>query len=169
MVFLSHSQENNSDFVLVHDDELIGILERDAAALDSEPGSSAVCQTLYDRVIGELKKPNLRSEIKFQLLNKTVDILANILRDGFQDDPHLNLSPSIEIRPLISGLGHSKEKGHQETAQQFVEHFTDRKCKSPFFFCEGLNPLVLLQVPSSNYVDTQGQSGLSHSLLTASA
>lgn len=38
MGFSSHSQENNSDFVLVHDDELIGILERDAAALDSEPG-----------------------------------------------------------------------------------------------------------------------------------
>jgi hypothetical protein len=39
---MSHSQENNSDFVLVHDDELIGILERDAEAPDSEPGSSSV-------------------------------------------------------------------------------------------------------------------------------
>lgn len=34
--------ENDSDFVLVHDDELIRILERDAAALDSEPGSSSM-------------------------------------------------------------------------------------------------------------------------------
>ena len=37
---MPHSQENASSFVLVHDDELIGILERDAAALDYEPGSS---------------------------------------------------------------------------------------------------------------------------------
>ena len=144
---LSHSQENNSDFVLVHDDELIGILGKDAAALDSEPGSSdgrqAVCQSLYNRVIGELKKPNLKPDIKFQLLKNTVDILRNILRDILQGSPHLNLRPSIEIRPLISDLGHSKEKDHQEMAQQFVEHFTDRKCKSPFFFCEGLNALVL--------------------------
>ena len=124
------SQENSSDFVLVHDDELIGILGKDAAALDSEPGSlvgrRAVCQTLYNRVIGELKKPSLKPEIKFQLLNNTVDMLGNILRI-FQDSPQLNLSPSIEIRPLISDLGRSKEKGHPETAQQFVEQFTDRK------------------------------------------
>ena len=131
MGFLSHSQENNSDFVLVHDDELIGILGKDAAALDSEPeslvGQRAVCQTLYDRVIGELKKPDLKPENKFQLLNNTADMLGNILRDILQDSPELNLNPSMEIRPLVSDLGHSKEKGHQETAQQFVEHFTDRK------------------------------------------
>ena len=140
---------------MVHDDELIGILERDAAALDLGPGSSdgrqAVCQTLYNRAIGELKKPDLEPEIKFQLLNNTVDILGNILREVLQDSPHLylnphpnlsphknlgshknhsphlNLSPSIEIRPLISDIGHSKEKGHQQTAQQFMEQFTDRK------------------------------------------
>lgn len=41
LMFLSHSQESDSEFVLVHDDELIGMLERDAAALDSEPGSSS--------------------------------------------------------------------------------------------------------------------------------
>ena len=34
LIFLSHSQESDSEFVLVHDDELIGMLERDAAALD---------------------------------------------------------------------------------------------------------------------------------------
>ena len=128
---LSHSQENNSDFVLVHDDELIGILGKDAAALDSEPGSSdgrqAVCQSLYNRVIGELKKPNLKPEMKFQLLNNTVDMLGNILTKISQGSRQLNLSPSIKIRPLISDLGHSKEKGHRETAQQFVEQFTDRK------------------------------------------
>ena len=34
LMFSSHSQESDSEFVLVHDDELIGMLERDAAALD---------------------------------------------------------------------------------------------------------------------------------------
>ena len=128
MGFLSHSQENNSDFVLVHDDELIGVLGKDAAALDFEPvGRRAVCQTLYDRVIGELKKPDLKPENKFQLLNNTTDMLGNMLGDILQDSPDLNLNPSMEIRPLVSDLGHSKEKGHQQTAQQFLEHFTDRK------------------------------------------
>ncbi|EDR00706.1 uncharacterized protein LACBIDRAFT_395936 [Laccaria bicolor S238N-H82] len=136
-VAIKKFMENDSDLILVHDDELIGILKRDAAALDSEPGSSderrAVCQTLYDRAIGELKKPDLKPENKFQLLNNTVDILGNILRDGPHFDldphsnlsPHLNLSPSIEIRPLISDLGRSKEKGHQEAAQQFLDQLTD--------------------------------------------
>jgi len=112
------SQGNNSDFILVHDDDLIGILERDLA-----DGWRAVCQTLYNRVIGELKKPNLKPEIKFQLLNNMVDTLANILRDS----PPLTLSPLIKIHPLVSDLRHSKEKGHQETAEKFVEQFMDCK------------------------------------------
>ena len=75
---------------------------------------------MYNQVIDELKKPALEPEVTFQLLQDMVDILgrhrANII-----------LSPSIEIWPLIADLRHSNEKRYQETAQQFVEQFTDRK------------------------------------------
>jgi len=48
MVSLCRSQENDSDLVLVHDDELIGILERAAADLDSESRSSSmVCNPVF--------------------------------------------------------------------------------------------------------------------------
>ena len=55
-MFLSHSQDSDSEFVLVHDDELIGMLERDAAALDSEPGSSSAVlhAPLVQKMIGNL-------------------------------------------------------------------------------------------------------------------
>ena len=56
LMFSSHSQESDSEFVLVHDNELIGMLERDAAALDSEPGSSSAVlhAPLVQRMIGNL-------------------------------------------------------------------------------------------------------------------
>ena len=55
-MFLSHSQDSDSEFVLVHDDELIGMLERDAAALDSVPGSSSAVlhAPLVQKMIGNL-------------------------------------------------------------------------------------------------------------------
>ena len=77
-------------------------------------------QALYDQVIDGLKTPALKPEIMFQVLHNTVDILG-----GHQAD--LKLSPSIEIWPLIADLRHSNEKRYQETAQHFVEQFTDRK------------------------------------------
>ena len=75
---------------------------------------------MYDQVIDGLKTPALKPEIMFQVLHNTVDILG-----GHQAD--LKLSPSIEIWPLIADLRHSNEKRYQETAQQFVDQFTDRK------------------------------------------
>ena len=77
-------------------------------------------QAVYDQVIDGLKTPALKPEIMFQVLHNTVDILG-----GHQAD--LKLSPSVEIWPLIADLRHSNEKRYQETAQQFVEQFTDRK------------------------------------------
>ena len=77
-------------------------------------------QGVYDQVVKGLKKPALKPEITFQLLHNTVDILGG-------HGANLKLSPSIEICPLIADLRHSNEKRHQETAQQFVDQFTDRK------------------------------------------
>ena len=77
-------------------------------------------QAVYDQIIDELKKAALEPETMFQLLHNRVDILG-----GHQAD--LKLSPSIEIWPLIADLRHSNEKRYQETAQHFVEQFTDRK------------------------------------------
>ena len=74
---------------------------------------------MYDGVIDKLKKPDLEPEVTFQLLHDMVDSLgrhrANII-----------LSPSIKIWPLIADLRHSNEKRYQETAQQFLQQFTDR-------------------------------------------
>ena len=77
-------------------------------------------QAVYDQAIGELKKAALEPEITFQLLGKTVDMLGG-------NSANIILSPSIEIWPLIADLRHSNEQRYQETAQQFVEQFTDRK------------------------------------------
>ena len=77
-------------------------------------------QAVYDQVVNELKKPALKPEIMFQLLHNTVDILG--------DHPaYLQLSPSIEIWPLVAVLRRSNEKRYWEIVQQFVEQFTDRK------------------------------------------
>ena len=76
---------------------------------------------MYDEVIDELKKPALEPEITFQLLDNTLNILGRVHRANLQ------LSLSIEICPLITDLRHSNEKRYQETPQQFVGHFTDRK------------------------------------------
>ena len=78
-------------------------------------------QAVYDQVIDELKKPALKPEITFQLLYNTVNILGRV------HQANLQLSPSIEICPLVADLRRSNERHYQETAQQFVEHFTDRK------------------------------------------
>ena len=78
-------------------------------------------QAVYDQIIDELKKPALKPEITFQLLDNIVNILGGIHR------ANLNLSPSIEICPLVANLRHSHEKRYRETAQQFIEQFTDRK------------------------------------------
>ena len=75
---------------------------------------------MYDEVIDELKKATLEPEITFQRLRNTVDILG-----GYR--ANLKLIPSIEIWPLVAVLRRSDEKRYQETAQQFVEQFTDRK------------------------------------------
>ena len=75
---------------------------------------------MYDQVIDELKKAALEPEIMFQLLGKTVEVLG-------RHRANLKLSPSIEIWPLIADLRHSNENRYQETAQQFLEQFTDRK------------------------------------------
>ena len=75
---------------------------------------------MYNEVINELKKAALEPEIMFQLLHNTVDILGG-------HPANLKLIQSIEIWPLIADLRHSNEKRYQETAQQFVEQFTDRK------------------------------------------
>ena len=75
---------------------------------------------MYDQVIDELKKAALEPEAMFQLLHNTIDILGG-------PPTNLKLSPSIEICPLVADLQHSDEKRYQETAQQFVEQFTDRK------------------------------------------
>ena len=77
-------------------------------------------QAVYDEVIHWLKEPALEPEIMFQLLGKMVDILGG-------HRANLKLSPSIEICPLVAFLRRSNEKRYQETAQQFVEQFTDRK------------------------------------------
>ena len=78
-------------------------------------------QAVYDQVIDELKKPALKPEIMFQLLDNTVNILGRV------HQANLKLSPSIEICPLVADLRHSNERRYQETAQRFVEEFTDRK------------------------------------------
>jgi hypothetical protein len=78
-------------------------------------------QAVYDQIIDGLKKPALKPEIAFQLLRNTVDILGGVHR------ANLKLSPSIEICPLVADLRRSNEKRYQETAQQFVEQFTDRE------------------------------------------
>ena len=78
-------------------------------------------QAVYDRVIEELKKPALKPDVTFQLLDNTVNILGRVHRANLQ------LSLSIEICPLIADLRHSNVKRYQEIAQQFVEQFTDRK------------------------------------------
>jgi hypothetical protein len=78
-------------------------------------------QAVYDQIIDGLKNHALKPEIAFQLLHNTVDILGGVHK------ANLKLSPSIEICPLIAVLRHSDEKRYQETAQQFVEQFTDRK------------------------------------------
>ena len=75
---------------------------------------------MYGQVIDELKKHALEPEITFQLLHNTVDILGG-------HGANLKLSPSIEIWPLVADLRQSNEQRYQETAQQFVEQFTDRK------------------------------------------
>ena len=75
---------------------------------------------MYDQVIDGLKTPALKPEIIFQVLHNTVDILG-----GHRAD--LKLSPSIEIRRLVADLQHSNKKRYQETAQLFVQQFTDRK------------------------------------------
>ena len=75
---------------------------------------------MYDEVVEGLKRPALKPEITFQLLHNTIDILGG-------HRANLNLSPSIEICPLVADLRHSYEKRYQETAQQFVEQFTNRK------------------------------------------
>ena len=56
----------------------------------------------------------------FRLLQNTVDILGG-------HGANLKLSPSIEIGPLVAVLRRSNEKRYRETAQHFVEQFTDRK------------------------------------------
>ena len=77
-------------------------------------------QAAYDQAIDNLKKLALDPEITFKLLRDTVDIL-------WGHPANLRLSPSIEICPLVADLRRSNEKRYQETAQQFVEQFTDRK------------------------------------------
>ena len=75
---------------------------------------------MYDEVVEGLKRPALKPEITFQLLHNTIDILGG-------HRANLNLSPSIEICPLVADLRRSKEKRYQEIAKQFLEKFTDRK------------------------------------------
>ena len=75
---------------------------------------------MYDEVIDELKKPALEREVTFQIMHDIVDILG-------RHRANLKLIPSIEIWPLVAVLRRSDEKRYQETAQQFVEQFTDRK------------------------------------------
>ena len=75
---------------------------------------------MYDQVIDGLKQPAVKPEITFQLLQNTIDILGG-------HGANLKLNPSIEIRPLVADLCHSNEERYQETAQHFVEQFTDRK------------------------------------------
>ena len=77
-------------------------------------------QGVYNEGIEELKKAALEPEITFQLLHTMVDILGD-------HRANLKLSPSMEICPLVADLRRSNEKRYQETAQQFVEQFTDRK------------------------------------------
>ena len=77
-------------------------------------------QALYDQVIEELKKPALKPDITFQLLDNTVNILGRVHRANFKP------SPSIEIWPIVAVLRRSNEKRYQEIAQQFLEQFTDR-------------------------------------------
>ena len=75
---------------------------------------------MYDEVIDGLRRFALKPEITFQLLHDMVDILG-------RHRANLKLSPSIEIWPLIADLRRRNEERYQETAQQFVEQFTDRK------------------------------------------
>ena len=84
------------------------------------PHSADGRQAVYDEIIDWLKKPEITLEVIFQLLHNTVDILGG-------HGANLQLSPSIEIGPLVADLQHSNEKRYQETAQQFVEQFADRK------------------------------------------
>ena len=59
MASLSCSQGNDLDFVLVHDDELIEILERDAVDLVSEPRSSSMVPhspSISDRIQKIIRK-----------------------------------------------------------------------------------------------------------------
>ena len=75
---------------------------------------------MYDEVFDRLKNRTLKPEITFQLLHYTVNVLGG-------HGANLKLSPSIEIGPLVAVLRRSNEKRYQETAQQFVEQFMDRK------------------------------------------
>ena len=75
---------------------------------------------MYDEVFDRLKNPTLKPEITFQLLHYTVDIVGG-------HGANLKLSPSIEIGPLVAVLQRSNEKRYRETAQHFVEQFTDCK------------------------------------------
>ena len=75
---------------------------------------------MYDEVTDRLKKPALKPEIAFQLLDNTVNILGRVHRTN------LKPSPSIEIWPLVAVLRRSDEKRYQEIAQQFLQQFTDR-------------------------------------------
>ena len=84
------------------------------------PHSADGRQAVYDKVIEELKKSALEPEIMFQLLGRILDILGRHRAD-------LKLSPSIEVYPPIAVLRLGNEQRYQETAQQFVEQFTDRK------------------------------------------
>ena len=74
---------------------------------------------MYDEVIEGLKKPALKPEVTFQLLDNTVNILGRVA--------NLKIRPSIEIRPLVAGLRRSSDRRYQEAAQQFMEQLTDRK------------------------------------------
>ena len=75
---------------------------------------------MYDEVIDGLKKSALKPETTFQLLRDTIGVLRRHRAD-------LKLSPSIKVYPPIAVLRLSNEQRYQETAQQFVEQFTDRK------------------------------------------
>ena len=75
---------------------------------------------MYDQVIDKLRKPALKPEIMFQLLQNTVDILKG-------DPANLRLSPLIKMCPLVAVLRCSNEKHYQKIVQHFVEQFTDHK------------------------------------------
>lgn len=77
---------------------------------------------MYEAVIRALKNPVLGPDIKYQTLRRTVDIM----RECSQDGTHLNLSRSIEIRPLVTDLLRSDTTEYQGIARQFMKEFTDR-------------------------------------------